>query len=302
MSAIGLAMGMIGCAVALFVGIMIFSSISESIDCSDLTSNVTQAKCNEVKDISWTVIGLLPLVLFFVLFLLFGSLGEREETSYKEGIDLIIGDNELRDLNHFADNHKVNDEGYCDKCKTTFVVRGNIKDLKDGQPIEPIQQQRTKKDSLMQHLAKMKQEELELDLKLKIIKKQEEIARKQGKLDVVEQENAYLTELPDKEGYTQLREEKWFSPSSSSSSPHNSHFILFLAHVLNNSIRHILNVILLLDYMGFCYHIFYIIEFLVELVLLLILLVFVFVCLMFFPFQLALFVFLRIGVFAMLLV
>ncbi len=122
---------------------------------------------------------------------------------------MIIGDNELRDLNHFADNHKVNDEGYCDKCKTTFVVRGNIKDLKDGQPIEPIQQQRTKKDSLMQHLAKMKQEELELDLKLKIIKKQEEIARKQGKLDVVEQENAYLTELPDKEGYTQLREEKW---------------------------------------------------------------------------------------------
>jgi len=86
MSAIGLAMGMIGCAVALFVGIMIFSSISESIDCSDLTSNVTQAKCNEVKDISWTVIGLLPLVLFFVLFLLFGSLGEREETSYKETI------------------------------------------------------------------------------------------------------------------------------------------------------------------------------------------------------------------------
>jgi len=122
---------------------------------------------------------------------------------------LIIGDNELRDLNHFADNHKVNDEGYCDKCKTTFVVRGNVKDLKDGQPIEPIQQQRTKKDSLMQHLAKMKQEELELDLKLKIIRKQEEIAKKQGKLDVIEQENSYLTELPDKEGYTKLREEKW---------------------------------------------------------------------------------------------
>ncbi len=122
---------------------------------------------------------------------------------------MIIGENELRDLNHFADNHKVNEEGYCDKCKTTFVVRGNIKDLKDGQPIEPIQQQRTKKDSLMQHLAKMKQEELELDLKLKIIRKQEEIARKQGKLDVVEQENAYLSELPDKEGYIRLREEKW---------------------------------------------------------------------------------------------
>jgi len=85
MSALGLAMGFIGCAVALFIGIMIFSSVSESIDCSDLTNNVTQAKCNEVKDISWTVIGLVPLALFFVLFLLFGSLGgEREETSYTE--------------------------------------------------------------------------------------------------------------------------------------------------------------------------------------------------------------------------
>ena len=122
---------------------------------------------------------------------------------------MIIGENELRDLNHFADNHKVNDEGYCDKCKTTFVVRANVKDLKDGQPIEPIQQQRTKKDSLMSHLAKMKQEEQELDLKLKIIKKQEEIAKKQGRIDVIAQENAYLSDLPDKEGYTRLREEKW---------------------------------------------------------------------------------------------
>jgi len=125
---------------------------------------------------------------------------------------LIIGDssdNKLRDLNHFADHHKVNDEGFCDKCKTTFISQGNIKDLKHGEPIEVIQQQRTKKDSLMQHLAKMKQEEQELDLKLKIIKKQEDLAKKQGKLDVIEQENAYLSELPDKEGYTKLREEKW---------------------------------------------------------------------------------------------
>lgn len=122
---------------------------------------------------------------------------------------MIIGDKELKRLNHFADNHKVNEEGFCDKCKTTFIAQGNIKDLKAGEPIEPIQQQRTKTDSLMSHLAKMKQEEQEIDLKLKIIKKQEEIARKQGKLDVIAQENSYLTELPDKEGYTKLREEKW---------------------------------------------------------------------------------------------
>lgn len=80
LSVLGIAMGFIGCAVALFVGVMIFSSVSESIDCSDLINNVTQAKCNEVKDISWTIIGILPLALFFVLFTLFGALGRGGET------------------------------------------------------------------------------------------------------------------------------------------------------------------------------------------------------------------------------
>lgn len=75
--------------------------------------------------------------------------------------------------------------------------------------IQPILDLRNKKANLMVHLAKMKQEEQELDLKLKIIKKQEEIARKQGKLDVIAQENSYMSDLPDKEGYIKLREEKW---------------------------------------------------------------------------------------------
>jgi len=123
---------------------------------------------------------------------------------------MIIGENELRDLKHFSDNHTVNEEGYCEKCKTTFIANGKVKDLKEViEVIKPIQDQRTKKDSLMSHLAKMKQEEQELDLKLKIIKKQEEIAKKQGKIDVIAQENSYLSDLPDKEGYTKLREEKW---------------------------------------------------------------------------------------------
>ena len=121
---------------------------------------------------------------------------------------MIIGDEQLKNLKHFGDNHQVNEEGFCDKCQTTFIVNGKVEDLKN-EVIEPIRQQRTKKDTLMSHLAKMKQEEQELDLKLKIIKKQEDLARKQGKLDVIEQENAYLSDLPDKEGYTRLREEKW---------------------------------------------------------------------------------------------
>ena len=81
--------------------------------------------------------------------------------------------------------------------------------IDETEVIKPIKDLQMKKNSLMIHLARMKQEEQELDLKLKIIKKQEELARKQGKLDEIEQENAYLTDLPDKQGYTQLREEKW---------------------------------------------------------------------------------------------
>ncbi len=81
--------------------------------------------------------------------------------------------------------------------------------IDETEVIKPIKDLQIKKNSLMIHLARMKQEEQELDLKLKIIKKQEELARKQGKLDVIEQENAYLTDLPDKQGYTKLREEKW---------------------------------------------------------------------------------------------
>lgn len=82
-------------------------------------------------------------------------------------------------------------------------------EIDETEVIKPIKDLQIKKNSLMIHLARMKQEEQELDLKLKIIKKQEELARKQGKLDEIEQENAYLTDLPDKQGYTKLREEKW---------------------------------------------------------------------------------------------
>lgn len=82
-------------------------------------------------------------------------------------------------------------------------------EVDETEVIKPIKDLQMKKNSLMIHLARMKQEEQELDLKLKIIKKQEEIARKQGKLDVIAQENAYLTDLPDKQGYVKLREEKW---------------------------------------------------------------------------------------------
>jgi len=73
----------VAAAVALLIGILIFSSVSEAIDCpqsellngSDAEFGTTE--CENAKDTAWTVIGILPVALFFALFAIFGALGGR---------------------------------------------------------------------------------------------------------------------------------------------------------------------------------------------------------------------------------
>lgn len=84
---LGLVMGFIGCAIALFIGISIFSNVSDSISCETILDNSFQEKCEETKDIAWTVIGILPIVLFFVLFSMFGGLGRGVSTESTEEED-----------------------------------------------------------------------------------------------------------------------------------------------------------------------------------------------------------------------
>jgi CDP-diglyceride synthetase len=82
MLSLGFILAFIGAAVALLIGILIFSEVSSSIDCpkTSVTNPTGQGKtaCNNAKDTAWTVIGILPVALFFALFAIFGALGGRQ--------------------------------------------------------------------------------------------------------------------------------------------------------------------------------------------------------------------------------
>jgi len=79
---IGFILAFVGAAVALLIGILIFSEVSTAIDCPTTSvGNPTgqgSTECEDAKDTAWTVIGILPVALFFALFAIFGALGGRQ--------------------------------------------------------------------------------------------------------------------------------------------------------------------------------------------------------------------------------
>lgn len=60
--------------VALLVGILVFSGISEAFICPTGTG---EEQCNQAKNTAWSVVGIFPVVLFFSLFALFGQFGGK---------------------------------------------------------------------------------------------------------------------------------------------------------------------------------------------------------------------------------
>ncbi len=66
-------MGFIGVAVGLMIAIFIFGAVDNAIDCTAIVSTTGTTNCNLVKTTSWTVIGILPITLFFVLFHISGG-------------------------------------------------------------------------------------------------------------------------------------------------------------------------------------------------------------------------------------
>lgn len=66
-------MGFVGVAVGLMIAMFIFGAVDNAIVCSDINSTTGQTNCNLVKSTSWTVLGILPITLFFVLFSIFGG-------------------------------------------------------------------------------------------------------------------------------------------------------------------------------------------------------------------------------------
>ena len=87
MLSLGFIMAFIGAAVGLMIGILIFSEVTEAIDCPDVKdtagasigdANFGTTECEDAKDTAWTVIGILPVALFFALFAIFGAISGRQ--------------------------------------------------------------------------------------------------------------------------------------------------------------------------------------------------------------------------------
>ena len=79
----------------------------------------------------------------------------------------------------------------------------------DNDPIPEIKQQRQRNDSLEQQMAELNAQEKELNLRYKILKKKEQLEKIQLKFDQITAEDSFYTDKTDKEGYTQLRSDKW---------------------------------------------------------------------------------------------
>ena len=70
-------MGFIGVAVGIMIGVFIFTEVETSVDCPDETANPGgYAGCQKAKSLSWAVMGILPIAMFFGLFTLFGGFNQ----------------------------------------------------------------------------------------------------------------------------------------------------------------------------------------------------------------------------------
>ena len=97
--------GFIGAAVGIVIGILVFGQIVVAVDCpgelntqysgspvlkegfynptgpntnADTTPVPGYQECTNAKTTAWTVLGILPITLFFVLFSIFGAFGRQE--------------------------------------------------------------------------------------------------------------------------------------------------------------------------------------------------------------------------------
>jgi len=67
-------MGFIGVAVGILIGVFIYSEVEVAVDCPEVATDPDgNAGCLKAKGLTWSVIGILPIALFFGLFSLFGG-------------------------------------------------------------------------------------------------------------------------------------------------------------------------------------------------------------------------------------
>ena len=74
---LALIMGFIGAAIAMLILITLFSAVDDSIVCPSINSTAGQ-QCEQVKSHTWTIVAIMPIALFFVLFTMMGGLSFGE--------------------------------------------------------------------------------------------------------------------------------------------------------------------------------------------------------------------------------
>lgn len=89
MLSLALIVGVIGAMIALIIGIVLFSEMQELVDCDSLGNSRIQEQCQSALDVGWVVIGILPIALFFTLFMVFGGIGSYDDEKDNEKADNI---------------------------------------------------------------------------------------------------------------------------------------------------------------------------------------------------------------------
>jgi uncharacterized membrane protein len=70
-------MGFIGVALGILLVILIYGEIEPGIDCPNVEENAKGASaCDRAKQSTWSILGVLPITLFFFMFTIFGGWGK----------------------------------------------------------------------------------------------------------------------------------------------------------------------------------------------------------------------------------
>lgn len=69
---LGLIMPILVSSIALLIMIPMFSAVSDAVNCNGLNATIAE-QCNQAKKVSWSIMGVMPVGLFFLLFAMFGG-------------------------------------------------------------------------------------------------------------------------------------------------------------------------------------------------------------------------------------
>ncbi len=83
-------MAIVGVMIVMMISIMFYSQIEGTITCP--TGGEMAESCERTKSTAWTVIGILPIAMFFIIFRMFGGLTESSDSDDRE----YSGDNDSK--------------------------------------------------------------------------------------------------------------------------------------------------------------------------------------------------------------